>query len=257
MDELPDISLGTAALVIFSLCAAYMLVRGLLRTFVNTAILVASIWAGFQTWQIAPALAISWFGKPSQPFCTAAPIIATIAAFLLLKKIIRFFLNPIPPSSEDSAARSLPQLVFRLFATLIPAAFLCLTIVVLIHHFGSISEIKSLANSDPDSSTIPSYAERLKKSLTSSIPQSLIAKLDPLTSQPRLELAKIIASHSRKPLEPVIDPLTGQPIPRAIIVDEPELNDLANDGRYGTLLHHPLLSEALKDPAIRRSLGID
>lgn len=256
MDAFPDISLGTAALVIFVLCAGYMLIRGLLRTFVNTGIIVASAWAGFETWQIAPSLAIKWFGKPSELFSTIIPILAFIAAFLLLRKIIRFFLNPIPNSAEDNAPNSKGQLIFRLFATLIPAALLCLTVVIFIHHIGSISEIKSAANNQ-DSSSKPGLAERLKNSLTSSIPNGIMDFLDPLTSQPRLQLAKMIAANSDKPLEPVIDPSTGQPIPRAIIVDDPELKGLAQDGRFSTLLRHPLLSEAMKDPAIRRSLGLE
>jgi hypothetical protein len=54
----------------------------------------------------------------------------------------------------------------------------------------------------------------------------------------------------------VTDPQTGRPYPRAIIVDDPELMDLAREGRFSTLLRHPLLSEALKDPMIRQALGL-
>jgi hypothetical protein len=81
-------------------------------------------------------------------------------------------------------------------------------------------------------------------------------QLDPLTAQPRLQLAKMIAASPDKPLKPIIDPKTGRPYPRAIIVDDPELLDLAKQGRFSTLLRHPLLSEALKDPLIRQALGL-
>ena len=81
--------------------------------------------------------------------------------------------------------------------------------------------------------------------------------LDPLTTEPRLQLAKMIAASQNKPLEPVIDPETGRPYPRAIIVDDPELLDLARKGRFSTLLRHPLLSEALKDPLIRQAIGLE
>jgi hypothetical protein len=54
----------------------------------------------------------------------------------------------------------------------------------------------------------------------------------------------------------VIDPETGLPYPRAIIVDDPELADLAREGRFSTILRHPLLSEALKDPLVRKALGL-
>ena len=80
--------------------------------------------------------------------------------------------------------------------------------------------------------------------------------LDPLSAEPRLKLAKMIAAGNGQALQPVINPETGQPYPRAIIVDNPELNQLAEEGRFSTLLRHPLLSEALKDPLIREALGL-
>jgi len=81
-------------------------------------------------------------------------------------------------------------------------------------------------------------------------------KMDPLTSQQRLRLAKMIAANTDKPLEPVIDPDTGKPIPRAIIVDSPELESLAREGRFSTLLRHPLLTKLLADPEVRENLGL-
>ena len=39
------------------------------------------------------------------------------------------------------------------------------------------------------------------------------------------------------------DPATGKPIPRAIVVDDPELTGLARKGRYGDLLRHPVLTK--------------
>ena len=59
MDTLPEISLGTAALVIFGCCAGYMLLRGVARTIVNAASLTFSAWVGFRIWQQAPSLAIA------------------------------------------------------------------------------------------------------------------------------------------------------------------------------------------------------
>lgn len=254
MDSFPEISLGTAALVIFGCCAGYMLLRGIARTLVNTACLTLSAWVGFRVWQQAPALAIEWFGKPSEIIATGLPIAAFLSALFILRKIVSFFRAPIPRPTAEVAPRTFGQFVFRLIITLIPAALLCLTSAALIHHAGSVAEIRDSAKSGmPSESTL---AERLKHSLASAVPEGLMSWLDPMASQPRLRLAKLIVANAEKPLEPVIDPETGRPYPRAIIVDNPELLDLAKEGRFSTLLRHPLLSEALKDPLIRQALGL-
>lgn len=257
MDTLPEISLGTAALVIFVCCAGYMIIRGLARTIVNTALIVVSAWIGFRVWQEAPSLAINWFGDPSELIVTGLPVLAFLATFILLRKLVGFFRAPIPRPIEEVAPRTSGQLFFRLAVTIIPAALLCLVAATLIHHAGSIAEIRDSVVTGGDSPPIPGLAERLKNSLVVAIPQSLMDKLDPLASQQRVKLAKMIAASRDKPLEPVIDPETGQPYPRAIIVDDPKLVGLAREGRFSTLLRHPLLSDALNDPAIKRTLGLE
>ena len=61
-------------------------------------------------------------------------------------------------------------------------------------------------------------------------------------------LAKEITARASERREPAIDPATGKPIPRAIIVEDPELQSLAREGKFGTLLRHPLLSKWLENP---------
>ena len=256
MDTLPEISLGTAALIIFGCCAIYMLLRGIARTFVNSLFLVVSAWVGFRVWQQAPSLAIEWTGKTSALITTGLPVVAFVATLIVLRKIIGFFRAPVPPMVEEVVPRSKGQLLFRLFATLVPATLICLTLATIVHHASSIAEIRDSAEYGTSSPPSPSLAERLKNSLSVAIPQSLMDKLDPLTASPRLQLAKMIAA-SPEPLEPVIDPETGRPYPRAIIVDDQELVKLAREGHFSTLLRHPLLSEALKDPLIRQALGLE
>lgn len=257
MDTLPEISLGTAALIIFGLCAGYMFIRGLARTIVNAACLTLSAWVGFRVWQQAPSLAIEWFKKPSELISTGLPILAFLATLIILRRIIRFFRAPVPKSSEDAAPTSSGQLVFRLIITIIPAALLCLTAATFIHHASSVAEIRNSAEFGTSSPPSPSLAERLKNSLSVAVPPKLMDWLDPLTTEPRLQLAKMIAASPDRPLKPIIDPKTGRTYPRAIIVDDPELVNLAQEGRFSTLLRHPLLSEALKDPLIRQALGLD
>lgn len=248
MNALPEISLGTAALMIFACCAGYMILRGLARTIVNTACLALCAWVGFRVWQMAPSLAIDWFGKPSEIVTIGLPLAAFLVTLFTLRKLIGFFRAPVPRTAEDVAPRSGGQLVFRLLITLIPAALLCLIAATFIHHAGSVAEIRD--------STNPGWAGKMKDSLSAAMPEKLMSWLDPMACEPRLKLAKMIASASEGPPEPVIDPATGLPYPRAIIVDNPKLVDLAREGRFSTLLRHPLLSDALKDPEIRRSLGL-
>jgi uncharacterized membrane protein required for colicin V production len=255
METLPEIPLGTAALIIFGCCAGYMLLRGIARTIVNAACLTLSAWVGFRVWQQAPSLAIDWFGKPSEIVATGLPVASFLATLLVLRKVIGFFRAPVPKTREDVAPRSGGQLFLRLLLTLIPAALLCLTAATFIHHASSVAEIRDSAAAGSPVPSDPGMAGRLKHSLSVAVPERLMDWLDPLTTEPRLRLAKMIAA-SPEPLEPVIDPETGKPFPRAIIVDDPELLNLARDGRFSTLLRHPLLSEALKDPLIRQALGL-
>jgi uncharacterized membrane protein required for colicin V production len=257
MDTLPEISLGTAALIIFGLCAGYMFIRGLARTIVNVACLTLSAWVGFRVWQQAPSLAIDWFNKPSELVATGLPIVAFLATLIVLRRIVGFFRAPIPKSSEDVAPKSSGQFVFRLIITVIPTALLCLTAATFIHHASSVAEIRNSAESGTSSPPSPSLAERLKNSLSVAVPSKLMDWLDPLTTEPRLQLAKMIAASPNRPLKPIVNPETGRPYPRAIIVDDPELVELAQEGRFSTLLRHPRLSEAIKDPLIRQALGLD
>lgn len=254
MDALPQISLGTAALIIFGLCAGYMIIRGLARTIVNVATLTLSAWVGFRVWQQAPSLAIDWFKKPSELFSNGLPILAFLATLFVLRRIIRFFRAPVPKPYEEVAPKSSGQLIFRLIMTLIPAALLCLAAATFIQHAGSIAEIRDSALSG--TSPAPGLAERLKSSLSAAVPPKLMDWLDPTTTEARLKLAKMIASSPDKPLDTVINPKTRKPYPRAIIVDQPELVKLAHEGRFSTLLRHPLLSDALKDPRVRQALGL-
>ncbi len=256
MDTLPEISLGTAALIIFVVCAGYMIIRGLVRTFVNTAMLTFSAWVGFLVWQQAPAISIKLNLGTSQLVTTGLPLIAFAVTFLLLRKIIRFFRAPVPGSVRETAPKSSGQFFFRLIITIIPTAVLCLTAATFIHHIGSVAEIRDSVKSSSSQPSTPGLPQRLKDSISAAIPRVLMDWLDPLTTPPRIELAKMIAASPGESVEPMINPETGRPYPRAIIVDDPALTDLAKERNFSTLLRHPLLSEALDDPRVRQALGL-
>lgn len=257
METLPEISLGTAALIIFGICAAYMFLKGILRTIINAACLTLSAWVGFRVWQQAPSMAIDWTGKPSELIATGLPMIAGIATFLVLRKLIHLIRTPAKAPVEEGGKPDSRSLLGKLALTLIPATLLCLTAATFLHHASAVAEIRNSAEFGTSAPDAKSLAGRLKNSLSVAIPEKLMDWLDPLATEPRLQLAKMIAASGDKPLEPVIDPETGKPYPRAIIVDDPELTSLAEEGRFSTLLRHPLLTEALKDTGIRQSLGLE
>ena len=235
-------------MIVFGCCAGYMLLRGIARTLVNAACITLSAWVGFRIWQETPSLAVAWFGKPPEFVLIGLPVAAFLVTLFLLRKVIGCFLSPVPPLSSDVAPRTGGQLFFRLLITLIPAALLFLTAATFIHHAGSVAEIRD--------STNPGWAGKMKISVSAAFPAEMLDWLDPMASEPLVQLAKMIAASPKQTFEPVIDPDTGLPYPRAIIVDDPELLDLAREGRFSTLLRHPLLSEALKDPLIRQTLGL-
>lgn len=256
MDSLPEISLGTAALIIFAICGAYVLLRGLLRALVNIVILAVSAWLGFLAWQRSPALAEEWFQTSSTLITTGFPIAAFVICFLVLRWTAKLFRSPVRSHEEEHESPSLFQVITRLIMTAVPATLLCLIVAALLHHVTSVAEIKDYAKGTPEDQDPPTLSARLKNSLEEVIPSGLMDWIDPLTSQKRLQLAKMIAANTDEPLEPVIDPETGKPYPRAIVVDSPELEALAKEGRFSTLLRHPLLTKALEDPEVRARLGL-
>ncbi len=245
-DLLPQLSLGTAALLIFAVFAAYVLVRGLTRILVGVGIVCGSAWIGFQVWQVAPALAIEWTGEPTAWISTGLPLLAFFATLFLLRALARTIVRPFgEPDDEPKPKRRLAKIALAA----IPAAIFCLTGGTLLHHVGAISELRASAGGD---SAPDSFFQNLKGAIESALPDSWLSALDPLADSPRLSLAKLIAAKDA-PL-PAVDPETGEPIPRAIIVDEDELKELAREGRYSTLLRHPLLNQALENPEVREML---
>lgn len=258
MEALSQISLGAAVLLIFAVCAVYMLIRGLLRTMTNLSVIALSSWIGFLTWQKAPSFAYQWTNQTSPLITTGLPILAFILSFILIRKILKFFFTPISTQPEEYEDEPPPSrsLIGKLFITFIFASVLCLIAAAILHHFTSIAEIRDHAKNSNSQSDFPSFAVRLKKSLSNAIPVSLMDKLDPLASEPRVELAKWIASASENPSKAKTDPKTGDPVPRASVVENPELLSLAKKGRFSTLLRHPLLTEAINDPTVKKALGI-
>jgi len=261
-DTLPQISLGTAVIVIFLICALYVIVRGMVRMMVGTLVIAASAWLGFRAWELSPGLSIQWTGGLSPFIIHGLPFAAFVIAFVLLRLILQTLTRPFAERSDAHREDrfDVRRILFRMPLLLIPTALIFLIGAVVIHHLGSLEEIRivSAATTTGGSPAKPGYIGRLKASVSRVVPERWLSWLDPSTSPDRLNLAKLIAIQESgavgdgSALEPIMDPATGRPIPRAIIVEDPELQGLARDRSFGSLLRHPRLEQALEDPEVQR-----
>ena len=206
----------------------------------------------------APAIAGGWFPNPPGWFAGTLTAATALGTFFLLRMIVRTVARPVP--ADDSAAERPPIVPrsLRVLLSLVPAAVLCFLGATLIRHAGSVADLRSFALAQAggiDTGSVPSFLTRLKESLDQSLPPEWFRLIDPLTDDARLALAKwITARAGGDSKSPAIDPATGLPIPRAIIVDDPELQDLARSGRFSEILRDPRLDAALADPQVRRTI---
>ena len=255
-DSIPQISLGTAALIIFAVCAGFVLLRGMTRMIVGTVVLSLSAWIGFRVWQQAPTLSIEWTGQSLAWITTGLPVAAFLAALFLIRKLAKAIIRPFGKSPAEEKPRSIIKLAFLLLLALVPTSLLWIIGATLVHHNGSIAEVRAYSEkaSGLVETTPDGFSQKLKSSVEAAIPTSWLRILNPIADPSRLTLAKLIAAQSDSPLTPVINPQTGKPIPRAVIVNDPELQNLARDGNFGTLLRHPLLTQALTDPKLKKLL---
>lgn len=249
--DVSQISLGTAALVIFIACLGFVFLRGILRMILGTLVLGGSLWVGFVVWQKTPGWCVDWLGKPVDWVSYVLPVVVFLVTFVLSRAVVNFFLSPFRRSA-DAGARTPGGIVFRLVLSLVSTGFLWLTGATLVHHFGSIAEVGKAGN-EQQASWLDRALE-LKQQIAAVVPEAWLKRLDPLADDDHLSLAKWFAAQPERKLEPVIDPETGRPYPRAVVVDEPQLDDLASDGRFSTLMRHPLFQKALKDPEVREAL---
>lgn len=258
-ETLPQVSLGTAVLLVFIFSVGFVMLRGVARMIVGTIILGLSVWVAYIAWQNAPTLSFEWFGKTYPAVSYGLPAIALVITFLLLRMLVTAAMSPFGPSPEPSPPGSLVSFAFRLLLALVPTALILGICVTIIHHAGSVAEIRSYAEKSlgiPESRS-KAFVQQLKNTVAAVVPEAWLRFLDPLAEPERLQLAKMIATQSQRDLPPVMDTATGKPYPRAIVVDDPQLQNLAHEGKFGTLLRHPRLTKALEDPKLRKFLGIN
>jgi len=233
---LPTISPGTAALVIFGCIVAFVALRGAARMLVASLILVVSTWFAFRLWAISPELSQSWLGKSNLWFEIGIPAAGCFVAFMLLSFLTRFLVKPFEASGSGG-------LFSHSIGVLLSTVLVLFVAVGVIHHVGAIENLNNPSK--------PGILGVMASKIETIAPPKLLAWLDPTTSAERLRIAAQFANGTEPPRASVIDPATGQPIPRAIVIEEPELQQLADEGKFSRLLRHPLLTKFLNESYIK------
>ena len=256
-ESIPQISLGTAALLIFGAIASLAVLRGLMRIIWGSTVLCLAGLASFYTWQNSHALALKWFKSEPTWFSIALPLLAFLVSFFLLRTISRFLVRPLGEPNEENAEknrRSPIRWAFTLLLSLIPTCFLWFAGATLIRHAGSFAELKTYAEnlaSEPVSERAV-FLAKLKEDIEKAIPSDWFAGIDPISSDLRLTLAKLISSAD----EPAPKAIAVLEVPemRAIILGDPELRQLAREGRYSEILRDPRLDTMLENDNLREVL---
>lgn len=248
-DFTPTQSLGGAVLAIFLLSIAYVFLRGVARMILSIVVLGMSCFVGFRLWQMAPDLSLQWMGKSNSWLVQALPIVGFLITGIVLRKLMGFFKGSSGNAGKGIWPSSLGGLVIRLLLALVPTAGIFILLLIGFHHRGSVDEIRAFSSSKPPSDK--TYSQGVKSSIDHYLPAGWLVAIDPLADPARLALAKLISKQAKAPLAPVKDPLTGKFIPRAILVDDPDVQTLAQEGDFGTLLRHPLLTKALSNPSVQ------
>lgn len=251
-----SINLSTLLLIVFVICAAYMLLRGTLRILTGCLVLGGSAWVGLRVWALAPDFSRKFFGVPYPWLSIALALFAFALTFFIAGKLCKWLTNPFRKSDDGPRPLTLSRLLGAAFLSLIPTCLLGTILAVFILHFGEVEEMRRSApgTGAPARSTTSEILVRWRQSVISWVPTPWLRWFDPLIDPARLPLAQAIRNQSTSPLPPAIDPKTGKIIPRAIIVEDPELQNLARQGSFSSLLRHPMLTQALQDPTVQSFL---
>lgn len=259
--DLSQLSLGTAAVLVFGAIASLAMLRGLLKIFWSTLVLCVAGLAGFLAWQHAPAAIARVTENPPDWAVPAAAAGAFVLALLLLRILARFVADPLRTSDPEAAERnrrSPVRWIFTLIFSLVPTALLWFGGATLLRHLGSIAELQEFARqekSEPvDAAT--AFLARLKPAIESAIPADWFRLIDSTSDDQRLALAKLISVADSPP--PKAIPVLEETDIRHIVLGDPELRRLAREGRYAEILRDPRLDRLLENDNLRQVLtGLD
>ena len=251
LETIPQISLGTAALLILAACALLAVVRGIFRILFGSLALCASGIAAYLAWVHTPAIAPgalpSWLSFVS-------PVAAALMVLFVLRMIGRFFTKPFRDSDADGERRRSPlRWVFTLLVSLVPTALLWFAGAAALRSAGSVAEIRRFADGE-QSSDRSAFLAALKSAIDRTVPLEWLTSVDPLSEDARVTLAKLIALGDSEP-PPKAIPVLEEPQIRALIENDPELRALAKARRYGDILRDPRLDHVMADPDLKRLLA--
>lgn len=254
LDQIPSVSLGTAALLIFGAIASLAVLRGLLRIVWGTLIVCIAGLAAFYCWQHASDWGRALTNKEIEWLPYALPAAAFVIVLLGLRALGRFIVKPLGEPNDENAVknrRSPIRWALTLLFSLIPTALLWFTGATFLRHVGSIAEIQTYVNEvaqQPDSSKI-GFLVKLKQDVEQAFPEDWFAAVDPFADEARINLAKLI-SVADDPPPKAIPVLEVQAIQDLILSDD-SLRQLARDGRYAEILRDPRLDVALENDDLR------
>jgi len=257
LQSIPQLSLGTAALLIFGACASLAVLRGLFRILAGSLVLCASGFAAFSAWRHAPAMASGLTGHEMPWLSVAAPAFAGLACFLSLRLLLRFISRPFGKTGKDIAVenrKSPVRWAFTLLFSLVPAALLWFTSATALRNLGSVAEIRRFVDGESGSPARSAFLAELKASIDRALPQDWFHDIDPLAEEGRVTLAKLIALDGSRP-PPKAIPVMEEPELRSLILHDPELRALAREKRYADILRDPRLDHVMANPDLRKLLA--
>lgn len=248
-DGASKLSLGGITVLIFAACAGFSLLRGLFRMLIGTATLCAAGYTGYVVWGHFPSFA----GLPWLSY--AVPIAAGLVVFVFLTKVVGFFSKPFS-GGEGGGERSMVQKLGRMAFSLVPASALWFSGATALRHFGSVAEVGAFA--DSMSQTTPTdrmtFLAQAKGLIDKYLPEGAFQKIDPLSDTARIKLAKLIAAgDSGTP--PKAIPVLEEPEIRNLILNDPQLRELARERRYGDILRDPRLDHVIDNPDLKQMLA--
>ena len=250
LETIPQLSLGTAALLIFGACASLAVLRGLLRIFAGSLVVCLSGFAAYLAWRNTPAIDV-----PGGPWI--APAVAGTVVFFLLRALLHFAVRPFGKPNEEVAEsnkRSPARWAVTTLFSLIPAALLSFTGATALRNIGSVAEIRRFV--DGEQATTPRFAflAELKNTINRALPEGWFQGIDPLADDARVTLAKLIAlGDSGTP--PKAIPVLEEPEIRSLIQHDPELLKLPKEKRYADILRDPRLDHVMANPDLKKMLA--
>lgn len=249
------LNLTTLLLIAFVICAVVVLLRGALRILSGCFVLAMAGWSALRVWSHCPEWSNRFLGAPIPWLSILLPLLTFILALLVGKTVVRWITSPFR-KADDTSPRplTLGRLIWAAILSIIPTCLLGSIAAVLILHFGEIEEMKR-GTGPRQPKSISSLLIEWRKSVLTWMPAGWVRCFDPAYDPSRLSLAREIQKRSQQEFPPVIDPSTGKPFPRAILVEDPELQELAREGSFGSLLRHPLVTRALNDPTVKSFLN--